>query len=169
MMNYIKILFIGILILSWGGLASSIEGELAKLYKDCLLPKERIFLTKEQKENIEKLSGVKLYSMLKIRYKNKCNNSSIYIDSHIVRTLNQTLLLEVKNQSIHKMKTLHFMEPLEYKSPIKWLKSFYTHKLNDKLKLNVDIDGLSGATLTATAVTNAGRKILAIEQVLNEK
>lgn len=144
------------------------QAVLEKNYKKCLSDKEVIYLTENQKKKIEELSGSKVFSKIKIKYSNRCNSSSIYIDSHIVRTLNETLLFEIKDNKINRLETISFMEPQEYKSPDKWIKKFYQKQLNEKLKINLDIDALSGATLTAHAVTDASRKILALHQVLNE-
>lgn len=138
-------------------------------YNKCLSKKEIIYLTKDQKKKIEELSGSKVFSQLKIKYTNKCNKSVIYIDSHIVRTLNETLLFEIKDGKIEQLETISFMEPQEYKSPKNWIKKFLKKHLSEDLNINADIDALSGATLTAHAVTDASRKILALHQVLNEK
>lgn len=145
------------------------QAALEENYPNCLADKEIIYLTNEQKSKIEELSGAKVLSKIKIKYFNKCNGSAIYIDSHIVRTLNETLLIEVKEGKIEKLETISFMEPQEYKSPTKWIAKFLKKQLDEKLRINADIDALSGATLTAVAVTNASRKILALHQVLNEK
>jgi len=150
---------------------STYQAALEKNYPNpkCLSKKEIVYLTNKQKKKIEEISGTRVLSKLKVRYNNRCNNSVIYIDSHIVRTLNETLLFEIKEGKIEKLETVSFMEPQEYKSPNPWIKKFIRKKLDEKLQLNADIDALSGATLTAVAVTNASRKILALHQVINEE
>ena len=148
---------------SWAA-NETFQAALKKLYPDCELKKEVLYLTKEQKQKISQLAGFKIRSQLANRYKT-CNESFVYIDSHIVRTLNETVIVEVKD---YKVKTYHvsaFLEPQEYKAPKKWLAQMVSKPL-DQLTLFKKIDGLSGATLTAKANVKAARRILAMHQAL---
>ncbi len=143
------------------------QAVLSQLYPKCKLEKEILYLDSKQQKKVKELSGVTLTSKLANRYK-ACNGSYIYIDSHIVRTLNQTVVVEIDKEQVKTFKVSAFLEPKEYKAPKKWLKQLLSKKLSE-LTLFKKIDGLSGATLTARANVNAAKKILALHRVLSEK
>ncbi len=88
-----------------------------------------------------------------------------YIDTHKVRSLNETVLvvLDASGQ-INKVMQLAFHEPAEYQAPGRWLAQFAGKTLSPSLSLNGEIDGLSGATLTSRALTSRVRAILALHQ-----
>ncbi|MBC74715.1 MAG: hypothetical protein CME64_01750 [Halobacteriovoraceae bacterium] len=142
------------------------QAVLSKMYPDCKLKKEILFLTSAQLKQIKGLSKSSVKSKLANRFKT-CSGSYVYVDSHIVRTLNQTVVAEVTSDNKVKMFTVSaFLEPKEYKAPKKWLGQLFNKKLPE-LELNTKIDGLSGATLTAKANVGAAKKILAMHQVLS--
>lgn len=143
------------------------QAALKKMYPDCELKKEILYLTSEQKTKIDRLAGLKLKSKLANRFKT-CEGNFVYIDSHIVRTLNQTVIVEVEKEKVKTFKVSAFLEPQEYKAPEKWLKQLGSKAL-DQLVIFKKIDGLSGATLTAKANVEAARRVLALHRVLNEK
>ena len=142
------------------------QAVLSKMYPDCKLKKEILFLTSAQLKQIKGLSKSSVKSKLANRFKT-CSGSYVYVDSHIVRTLNQTVVAEVTSDNKVKMFTVSaFLEPKEYKAPKKWLGQLLNKKLPE-LELNTKIDGLSGATLTDKANVGAAKKILAMHQVLS--
>lgn len=135
------------------------QAALVAKYKNCKLKKENIFLTKEQKKNISEKLGVKISSLL-LRYQNPCNKSSVYVDSHIVRTLNETVIVEVKNQKISHLEIASFMEPKDYLPPQKWLDLFKSKK---------KVDSLTGATLSENAIKKLVGKYIVIDNIINDK
>ena len=136
--------------------------------KACKLKKENLYLDKEQQKEIEKISGVKLYGRLALRYFCEQENIYYYIDSHIVRTLNETVIIKVQNNKVSEYVVSSFNEPQEYKAPTKWLDQFI-QKAHNKYTLRENIDALSGATLTAKASVDTVNKILALHKVLLTK
>lgn len=135
----------------------------------CSKKKENIFLTKEQRKKIESLSETKLYGGLALRYVTSCENEEIvyhYVDSHIVRTLNETVVVSIKNDQVINYVVSSFSEPPEYKAPQKWYMQFIGKKPNKALKAYEDIDGLSGATLTVNSSISAVNRILAMHKIL---
>lgn len=134
---------------------------LSERYLNCNLKKENVFLSDLQVKNIASLYGGKV-SKLILRYKNNCDDDSfVYIDSHIVRTLNQTVLIELKNQKVKLLEVASFMEPKEYLAPKLWLKQFIGSP-------KTEIDGLTGATLTENAIKKLVQKYRVIDNVLND-
>lgn len=164
-MKYILVLSILTSISVWGANRpyTEVVSELAP--KACKLKKENLYLTKEQKTSIEKKSGVKLYGRLALRY--VCKNEQIfyYIDSHIVRTLNETVIIKVEKNKVTEYVVSSFNEPQEYKAPIKWLHQFIK-KDHSKYLLRENVDALSGATLTAKASVDTVNKVLALHKIL---
>lgn len=161
------VLVLSLIITTAGAANETFQAALKKLYPDCELKKEVLYLTKEQKARIDQLSGLKLHSRLANRYKT-CDGGYAYIDSHIVRTLNQTVVVEVKGERVKTYNVTAFLEPQEYKAPHKWLQQLAEKRLGE-LTLFDKIDGLSGATLTAKANVDAAKRVLAIDLILSEK
>ena len=124
------------------------------------LKKENVFLTKIQEKEINSKLENKSSSLI-LRYANGCNKSFIYIDSHNVRTLNETVLIEVKDENVINLKITSFMEPREYLPPLKWLELL--------LKKKEQVDSLTGATLSQNAIKRTFQKYLIINRVLNDE
>ncbi len=90
-----------------------------------------------------------------------------YFDAHRVRTLPEILMIVVSPAGrIARIEILRFSEPPEYRAPDSWLEQFTDQDLNDGLSLKASIVNITGATLTARAVTDASRRILALHQLI---
>lgn len=145
---------------------------LDELFPKCEQRKENIFLTQEQKDKIEKDTGLSLYSKMALRYHVTCKESTktVYIDSHIVRTLNETVVVVIdEDNKIENFRISSFMEPSEYIPPQSWIKQVVNKRAFEKMRLNYEIDGLSGATLSTNAVVNASRRVLHLHDVLKKE
>ena len=139
---------------------------------DCTQKKENILLSQAERESIEKMSMTKLYGGLALRYITKCSNGKIafhYIDSHIVRTLNETIVVTIEEEKIDSFIVSSFNEPPEYIAPKKWYAQFNGTKGDQVLRAREQIDALSGATLTVNASINAANKILALHKLLKKR
>lgn len=137
----------------------------------CPIKKENIFLTKEQRKQIEEQSEAKLYGGLALRYIVTCPKEKkvyLYIDSHIVRTLNETVVIKITEDKIEEYSVASFNEPPEYRAPKKWLDQFKGKSGEKVLKAFEDIDALSGATLTVGSSINAVNKVLALHKILKK-
>jgi len=94
---------------------------------------------------------------------------SAYIDTHVVRTKNESLLISLDREGqVKRIEVTAFLEPPDYMVPRAWLAQFEGQTLNEELNLNRRIRPIAGATLTARATTEAVRRVLAIDRVLNE-
>ena len=92
-----------------------------------------------------------------------------YLDTHKVRTLRQTIMIFVTTAgALNKIEILTFGEPQEYMARKIWLQQFPDLKLDDELHIDRKIHGMSGATMTAHAVTDASRRVLALHAALQE-
>lgn len=91
-----------------------------------------------------------------------------YFDSHRVRTLGEVLMIVVdKEWKVDRIEILRFAEPPEYRAPAKWLDQFEDKRLSQDLSLRRGIVPITGATLTAKAVTNATRRVLALHAIIS--
>ena len=59
-----------------------------------------------------------------------------------------------------------FLEPREYQASRTWLDQYNQRALSDDLQIQRAIRTVTGATLTARATNQAVRRVLAIDQVL---
>lgn len=90
-----------------------------------------------------------------------------YFDAHRVRTLPEILMIVVSPAGrVARIEILRFSEPPEYKAPDSWLEQFTDRGLSDGLSLKASIANITGATLTARAVTDASRRTLALHQLI---
>ena len=90
-----------------------------------------------------------------------------YFDSHRVRTLNEVLMIVVgPDDKVRRIEVLRFAEPPEYQASDKWLEQFQDKRLSQELSVRRGIVPITGATLTANAVTAAARRVLALHAVI---
>ena len=90
-----------------------------------------------------------------------------YFDAHRVRTLQEVLMIVVEpGGTVRRVETVSFREPPEYEAPEGWLAQFDGRRLDDALSLRGEIATMTGATLTANAVTQAVRRVLALHDVI---
>jgi hypothetical protein len=131
------------------------------------------FLTDEEKSRIEDLAKAPLESKLitvHVGEKDGAPMGYAFIDSQVVRTLPETMLILVSPEgSVAKLLLLAFYEPPEYEASERWLEQFPGKSLGPDLRVERDIHGIAGSTLTAHAVTTAVRRSLALFQVLVQK
>jgi len=89
-----------------------------------------------------------------------------YFDTHLVRTLPETIMvLLAADGRIRRIDILSFDEPEDYKPTERWLQQFPGRGPGDELSLNGGIHALTGATLSARAVTQAARRVVALHRL----
>jgi hypothetical protein len=131
------------------------------------------FLTDEEKTRIEELGKAPLESKLITVHVGEKDGAPMgygFIDTQLVRTLPETMLVVVgPDGSVAKLLLLAFYEPPEYEASERWLEQFPGKTLGPDLRVDRDIHGIAGSTLTSHAVTTAVRRSLALFQVLIQK
>jgi Na+-translocating ferredoxin:NAD+ oxidoreductase subunit G len=132
-----------------------------------------IFLTKDEQDEASKLAGVTIESGLVARYdalKDQKPIGRAYLDTHIVRTKKESLLIVLNDDGkIRRIEVVAFQEPPEYLPTEKWYEQFEGKSLDPDLRLKKEIHPVTGASLTAQASTDASRRVLAIDQVLQKR
>lgn len=165
----------GVLVLAAFPLANQLltrEEALAAVYPGSEIRIERVFLTPDQQKRAAKLAGVAIPSALVARYiatKGRLVVGRAYVDTHVVRTKRQSLLVSLDTEGLLKrIDVTAFLEPPEYMAPEPWLQQYPGRSLTDDLNLQRAIRPIAGATLTARATTEAARRVLAIDRVLRD-
>lgn len=128
------------------------------------------FLTESQARHAKELAGTELTGLWTVAYEARREGRLVgvgFFDTHRVRTLNETVLVAVSAEGkILRVEVVAFKEPLDYLAKEAWVKQFEGRKLDAELSQKKAIRPLSGATLTAQAMTDASRRGLALHQVL---
>lgn len=130
------------------------------------------YLTDEERSRAVELAGpgVEVESGVVNYYVATRNGTPLgvaYFDAHLVRTLQEVLMVVVDPRgSVERVETVSFREPPEYMAPEGWLALFHERPLDQELSLKGEIPNLTGATLTAGAVTGAVRRVLALHRVI---
>jgi Na+-translocating ferredoxin:NAD+ oxidoreductase RnfG subunit len=165
----IKFLYIALLVASSSLYAKA--PSLEKIFKETFgnnvsIGQKNILLTREEKQDIEKQAKAKIDSP-KIRFyviteSKKIKGYGVLLIQRI-RTKKAVLLYLIdKNQKIKNIEILAFHEPSEYKPYSTWKEAFVGKGKEDKLKEGYAIPTISGATLSARAITKASRIALSI-------
>ena len=156
-----------------GAVLVSQEDALASAFPDAQVQRVTSFLEESQARRIEELAGSEIDSRVIIRYHGVRSGEPVgtaYFDSHLVRTLSETLMVVVSPQgAVVRVEVLAFEEPPDYLPREAWFDQFDGAALDDDLALKRRIRGVTGATLSSKAATAAVRRVLAIHQVLGEE
>jgi hypothetical protein len=143
---------------------------LALAFPGCRVERRTVYLTEEQVARARQMAGVEVPGALVHPYVATCGGAAggtAYFDTHRVRTLPETLMVAVgPDGQVRRIEVLAFREPAEYLPRRPWYEQFDRRRLAAELRLERDIRGIAGATLTARATTAAVRRVLAIHRVL---
>ncbi len=148
------------------------EAALAAVFPGAEVTADRVFLTKPQLSRINEIAHTDMESGLVARYVAKREGHVVgraYVDTHIVRTKRESLLIALDADGrVKRIEVTAFLEPPEYRASERWLRQYDQRALTDDLAVQRAIRPIAGATLTAGATNAAVRRVLAIDQVLQE-
>jgi hypothetical protein len=154
-----------------GGLLTR-EEALRGVYPGAIVETQQVFLTPPQQRRAAELAGVPVSSALIARYLARQDGIVIgraYVDTHVVRTKHESLLVSLdSNGRVLRIDVTAFLEPPEYLAPETWRRQYADKTLGNDLQLQRAIRPLAGATLSARAANEAVRRVLAIDQVLED-
>jgi len=149
---------------------STLKKALLTVFGDAKIERKSHFLTSYQKDRLKTVLGKDWEGEIAYSYQASDKNGLVgtaYLDKHQVRTLPETLMIVVgPDGAVTKLEVLTFYEPEEYKARPKWYEQFFGKKSPAKVKLKRDVQGITGATLTARAGSQAVQRILALHSVL---
>lgn len=90
-----------------------------------------------------------------------------YLDTHPVRSMPATILFAVDAAGrVSAVEILAFHEPEDYLPPRRWLDRLVGRTESARLRPGEDLDGISGATLSARSTAEALRRVLALDRLL---
>jgi Na+-translocating ferredoxin:NAD+ oxidoreductase RnfG subunit len=128
--------------------------------------KKSLILTKEEAKEIQKKAKSKLSSKIVRYYEVKKENSTVghaILLKQRIRTKNAAIFYMVDaNKTMIAIEIISFKEPIEYKPNSTWKEIFIGKTTEDTLVAGKDIATISGATMSARAISNAARLALAI-------
>lgn len=138
------------------------------------IKKVNVFLTEDQVKEIEALSKTKLDSRFYVIYEGKRGDETLgyaIIDTHMLRTQSETVMFVINTDgTLRYAEVLAFFEPPDYIAGDKWMNLFDNKGIDTHpLRLGNDIPNMSGATITAVALTNSVRRLLGVFKVANEE
>lgn len=138
------------------------------------IQKAQVFLTEGQAREIESLSKTKLDSRLYVIYEGMKGAQSLgyaIIDTHGLRTHSETVMFVINTDgTLRYAEVLAFFEPPDYIAGDKWMNLFNNKGLEShKLRVGKDIPNMSGATITAVALSDSVRRILGVFKVANQE
>ena len=132
-----------------------------------------LFLTRDEVKKAAEISGTEVSSALVAQYQALASGKAIgraYLDTHIVRTKRESLLVILNpDASVRRIEVVAFDEPPEYLPSAKWYDQFTGKKLDSSVSLKGAIHPVTGASLTARAVVDSVRRVLAIDQVVSSR
>jgi len=141
-------------------------------FPGCAIERTTSFLTKEQRKRANELAGKDVGTSIVHAYVATRKGDLVgraYFDEHRVRTLPETIMVVVDREDrIERIEVLSFGEPEQYLPRGAWYGQFRGKRLDEDLRLEHGIKGVTGATLTARATTDAARRVLALHAVTTE-
>lgn len=129
-----------------------------------------LYLTHEQGQAVEKLARSRLPSPVVTLFEARADDRLVgraYLDTHVVRTMPETLLTVVEpDGSLRMALVLRFAEPPDYLPRERWLAGLAGKRLDDELAPGRGLSRVAGSTLTAQALSDALRRALAIDALV---
>lgn len=146
-------------------------------FPDSVITVHPVLLEPKQREDIGKASNEKAPRKLLHTYKVHKDQDLVaigYIDSHIVRTKKQILLVIIDTKGknagkVRRVEVLAFAEPRQYRPAGRFYAQFAGLQLTRNLREGREIKRVAGATMTTRATTAAVRRVLATHQILTKR
>lgn len=133
------------------------------------IERRNLFLTDAEVDRIQAQAKAKVGSKIVTYYVGRLDNhvqGYAFLDTRTIRTEPATYMVVINpDSSLRAVELLAFYEPEDYLPPKRWLSLFEKKKNNDDLWLKRGIHSISGATLSAQAITEGVRRILATFQI----
>jgi Na+-translocating ferredoxin:NAD+ oxidoreductase RnfG subunit len=142
--------------------------------EDVTLKKKNILLKNKQAKKIQDSAKVKLstkiYRIFSASKDSKILGYGILVNEK-VRSKNAVIMYHILSDStLNSIEIIAFNEPLEYIPSKTWNEQFNKTKTDKMLRLSRDIPTISGATLSARAITDASRVAFGIyNELLKDK
>jgi len=144
---------------------------LAAVFPGAAVERKTAFLSEDQASGVEIAARAQLQARMIPYYVAVSSTATVgyaYFDTHLVRTMPETLMVVVApDGKVKAVEVLAFHEPEDYLPRPRWRKEFEGKTLEDPLWIKRDLRNVTGATLTARAVAEAVRRVLAIHKAVH--
>ena len=139
-------------------------------YPGATVTRDRVILTSEQMSAVAAIARVGIQGRIFPRYIAREGDDAVgraYIDTHTAKTERQSLLISLDPSGrIKRVDVTVFFEPAQYIAPSDFLRQFDGQVLHDALRIRAGIRPIAGASFTGRAISDAVRRVLALDQVL---
>jgi len=157
--------------LGWARVFATQQEALARIFPPpAVVERRTAYLSDEQVRRVGELSGELQEHRVVPYYVGLRDGRAVgyaFTDVHLVRTLPESVLFAVDPEGrIRTTEILSFDEPQEYLPGARWLEQLTGRPLDEDLSLKRKIRTLSGATLSARAMTGSARRVLALFRVI---
>ena len=141
------------------------EATMASAYPGARLEKRTLALSAAECRSLSQLAQVRCDSRLitvHLAWRGDSLLAAGFVDQRTVRTMPGVFLVVVaRDTTVARIEVLAFHEPPEYRPPSRWLGLFVRKHLDADLWPARSIRALSGASLSARAITESARLALA--------
>lgn len=148
----------------------TVDEALELAFPEAEIERRTVFLSEQQIARATKLAGQPPSSAVVHPYIARRKGAVVgtaYFDAHVVRTLNETVMVTVDSEGrIGRVEVLSFEEPPDYLPRDAWYEQFAGRRLDAELELRRAVRPVAGATLTARATSDAARRVLALHEVI---
>ena len=143
---------------------------LALAYPGATVKRDRVILTSEQMVAVAAVARVGMQGKIFPRYIARRDGAVVgraYIDTHTAKSERQSLLISLHPDGrVKRVDVTVFFEPAQYMAPQEWLRQFDGQVLHEELAVRRAIRPIAGASFTGRAISNAVRRVLALDQML---
>ncbi len=143
---------------------------LAAVWPGAAVTRDRVILTREQMAAVAALARVGMQGRIFPRYVARRDGVVVgraYVDTHTPKTERQSLLVSLDTEGrVKRVDVTVFFEPAQYMAPQDWLRQFDGRMLRDDLAVRRGIRPIAGSSFTGRAISNAVRRVLALDRVL---
>lgn len=150
-----------------GGVILTEDAALERAFPGQEVARRMLYLTKRQVTTVEKAARSKLPSGVVTLFEARSGGAvagRAYLDTHIVRTMPETVLTVATPEGRLKMAlVLQFHEPTDYLPREGWLSALSGRALDEDFWPGRRVLRVTGATLTVQALTDSVRRSLAID------
>ena len=144
------------------------DAYVADAFPDKVPPASTLWVSGELRENVERVLGHR-FASLRVRYWDD-GDTSVWILDEIGKELPITIGVTVHKAQIQNVQVLEFRESRgwEVRYPF-FTDQFHDVRLDKNGRLDRNIDGITGATLSVGAVTRIARTALILDGHIREK
>ena len=146
---------------------------LSAAYPGATVTRDRVILTPEQMSAVASVARVGMQGKIFPRYIAREGETVVgraYIDTHTAKTERQSLLISLDTEGrIKRVDVTVFFEPAQYMAPRDWLRQYDGQVLHEELALRRAIRPIAGASFTGRAISDAVRRVLALDRVLRDE